>query len=119
MVASSSCLSSRIPRPVECLLGLLPLLLLVAPRAATAQGLFTNGRWVAQFPMRDPQAPADPLEVAIHMAALRGRADSTHVLYFNHGYSARLMLNAVDGAIARHVNVPSGSHTSPTYVESF
>ena len=85
---------------------------------AQAQSPSTHGLWVSEFPMRNP-GTTDPLEIAVHMAVLRGRGDSTHVLYFTHGYSARLMLNAIDGANAVHFNVPSGSPTDPNYLEPF
>lgn len=77
-----------------------------------------NGKWRSPFPMRDSIAHTDSGEVAVHMLLLRGRADSSHVLYWTHGYSARLMLNATAGSSARHVNVPSGSPTDPNYVEN-
>ncbi len=94
-------------------------LVLVLP--VFAQGPSTHGRWVSQFKMRDPQATGvdTVAEGAIHMAVMRGRADSTHVLYWTHGHTARLMLNAVDSTNARHVNVPTGNPGNPNYVESF
>src|SRR5690349_14270977 len=104
MAASATCTFPRIPHPRRGIPALVLLLLVGSARPGWPQSLYTNGRWVSQFEMRDPQNQNAPTEVAIHMAALRGRADSTHVLYFTHGYSARLMLNAVDGATARHVN---------------
>jgi hypothetical protein len=99
-------------------LGAASLLLLLGSSLAHAQSPSTHGRWVSEFLMRNPGTSELP-EIAVHMAVLRGQSDATHVLYFNHGYSARLMLNAMDGVTALHVNVPSGSQTSPTYVEPF
>lgn len=70
---------------------------LIPPALAYAQPLSTTGRWVSQFEFKDPSEPAAS-EVAIHLAVLRGRSDSTHVLYFTHGNQTRLMLDAVAGA---------------------
>ncbi len=69
--------------------------------------------------MRDSTETSTPGVVAVHMAALRGNADSTHVLYWYHGFDAHLMLNATDSTHARHVNVRTGQGTEPDYVESF
>ena len=94
------------------------LLAVLAPSSLWGQNEHINGKWGSPFLMRD-MTQSDEGEVAVHLILLRGRADSSHVLYWNHGYSSRLMLNATDGANARHVNVPSGSPTDPDYIESF
>ena len=100
-------------------LALLNILLLAQAPVAFTQGVSTDGRWGPQFKMRDPADSTGAGEIAIHMAALRGNADSTHVLFWFHGYGARLMLNATDSTSARHVNVPSGMFGTSGYVEAF
>lgn len=120
MIEFRSQLRSSLPGAVCASLALVAtsLLLLFGFSLAHAQSPSTHGRWVSEFLMRNP-GTSDLPEIAVHMAVLRGQGDATHLLYFNHGYSARLMLNAMDGVNALHSNVPSGAQTSPTYVEPF
>ena len=96
-----------------------PLLSLLGSSSLWGQNEHINGKWRSPFPMRDSITHTDPGEIAVHLMLLRGSADSTHALYWTHGYSSRLMLNATAGSSAPHVNVPSGGPTDPDYVESF
>ncbi len=119
MIRSGCSLSSGTSLSFRTLAVVLLGLILPAVQALAANE-HVNGRWSVPFLMSDPVlSPNGPGEVAVHMVALRGRNDSTQVLYWNHGYSAKLMLNAIDGAAARHVDVPSGSPSDPAYVEIF
>lgn len=94
------------------------LVVLVSPTLAIAQ-LATTGRWVGDFEFKDPAQPAGSTEVAIHLAVLRGRSDSTHVFYFTHGDQTRLVLNAIAGASSPHVSIPYREKCATDYFESF
>ena len=95
------------------------LVFLLSPLRSHAQPLSTTGRWVSEFVFKDPAEPADSAEVAIHLAVLRGRSDSTQVFYFTHGDQTRLMLDALAGSTAKHVDIPYRAKCASDYFESF
>jgi hypothetical protein len=121
MYPSLSHANLRVPNPSQAKLRKLIILaaLAILPAAAAAQTPSTQGRWKSEFLMRDPNGATGDAEIAVHMSILRGNADSTHVLYWYHGYSQRLMLNATDTTLASHFDVRIGDVTDPDYIEDF